>query len=538
MNLSDSLDTTVRVMFVDDEDKMRKLLHICIDWASIGYVPTKDAASAHHALELIPIVRPDVIITDIQMPFINGLDFAQMVMEEYPTIKLVVLTAHEVFDYAQKGVEIGVSSFLLKPVKREELIQKMSDIRQTVIGERKRLYEYETLKEQLRTNLEFLRENYLSNLLVTPADPEILQNNLDYYHIPLQSDTGYYNLLLLTPLISSDVEMGNLQYMQCQELVRSVLVRIQGAIFFTDIHNNLIILCGNKRINLLTYAAFLTSAISEKIGIEIYTGIGTPITTLTDLPQCYKIAYQAAQVARYSNDTACLSTTAHSSISFQMHDYLQNCLVDLSMYLQIPLKEEALAAVTNIYERLKCTSNVPFSDVIVTSLNIVNTILTTLSENDIPYQKIYQTEHLPYTHILKMASFDEIRTYILQLTAFTLEEIAHYTSHKGNALIGSIQIYIDEHLTDPSLSLKKIAAHNYINASYLSRIFKEVTGMTFMDYLISVRIEKAKKLLANPTFRIYEIAEMVGIHDPNYFSKFFKKYAGDTPAGYRDSLQP
>ncbi len=536
MNTVIPLEENIRVMFVDDEDKMRKLLHICIDWNSIGFTPTKDAASAHHALELIPLEHPDVIITDIEMPFINGLEFSQMVTEEYPDIKLVILTAHDLFDYAQKGVEIGISSFLLKPVKRDELIEKMVEIRKTLKAEQKRLYEYETLKEQLQINLEFLSKNYLSHLLLNQIEPTTLWNNLTYYHIPLHPNTGYYNILLLMPMTSDDVETGNLQHIQCLEIVRSILERIQGAILFTDIHQNLIVLCENKKINLLTYATFLSSAIYTKVGIDVFTGSGTPITTLTDLPKCYKLAYQAAQVAKYSNDTACLSINAHSTILLQMHDHLQQCLEDFSMYLQIPLKENAMDIIIHIYQTLNTTPNIPFSDVIVTSLNIINTILTTLSNSNIPYHEIYQTEHLPYTHILSMKTPEEIQIYIEQLTAFTLEQIEGYTSYKGNTFIGNIRKYINEHISDPSLSLKKIAADNYVNASYLSRVFKEVTGMTFMEYLISVRIEKAKSLLANPNLRIYEIAEMVGIHDPNYFSKFFKKYTTITPAGYRETL--
>lgn len=537
MSISSFLDTAIRIMFVDDEDKIRKLLHVCIDWNSIGCIPVKDAASAHHALELIPTERPDVIITDIQMPFINGLDFAQMVMEEYPEIKIIVLTAHDLFDYAQKGVDIGVYGFLLKPVKRDELIQKMKDLREIIIEERKRLYEYETLKLQLQRNLETLAQTYLTKLLLNKVDEETLWKNLEYYHIPLHPDTEYYNILLLMPVWDDDIETGNLQHIQCHELISSIIKRLQGVILFPDIHQNLVLLCENKKINLLTYASLFSTTIQDKIGISVYASTGSPVTSLIELSNCYKVAYQAALVAKYSNDRAYLPTNVRHTALFQMHDHLQQCMEDFSMYLQIPLKDKAMEMIYLFYNVLESTKEVPFSDIIVTSLNIINTILTTLSDNHIPYHEIYLTEHLPYTHILTMKELSEIKNYMEQLTAFTLDQLEQYTSSKGNAFIGSIQKYMNDNLSDPSLSLKTLASINFVNASYLSRIFKEYTGTTFMDYLMSIRIEKAKKMLANQTLRIYEIAELVGIHDPNYFSKFFKKYTGETPASFRESIK-
>lgn len=137
----------IKMMIVDDEDKMRGLLKICIPWNELDYVITDDVSSANQALELIAERKPDVIITDIEMPFINGLDFAEMVLEEYPHIKIIILTAHDEFDYAKQGLEIGISSFLLKPIKREELIRTVTEIRNSIREEQKKLYQHELLQK-------------------------------------------------------------------------------------------------------------------------------------------------------------------------------------------------------------------------------------------------------------------------------------------------------------------------------------------------------------------------------------------------------
>ena len=122
------------------------------------------------------------------------------------------------------------------------------------------------------------------------------------------------------------------------------------------------------------------------------------------------------------------------------------------------------------------------------------------------------------------------------MVRFTLYQVNLYTDARGNKLIHTILQYLNENLSNSTLTLKKIAEINYVNPSYLSRIFKEVTQMNFVDYLATLRIEKAKRLLQTGNLRIYEIAESVGISDPNYFSKLFKKYTNMTPAQYKEEI--
>ena len=181
----------IKVMLVDDEDKMRGLLRICIPWEELDYVITDDVSSANQALELIAERKPDVIITDIEMPFINGLDFAEMVLEEYPHIKIIILTAHDEFDYAKQGLEIGISSFLLKPIKREELIRTVTDIRNSIREEQKKLYQHELLQKKLNENRDYIIQNFFSNMMVSSLPSDYLWENLSYYQIPLHRDSGF-----------------------------------------------------------------------------------------------------------------------------------------------------------------------------------------------------------------------------------------------------------------------------------------------------------------------------------------------------------
>ena len=280
----------IKVMIVDDEDKMRGLLKICIPWNELDYVITDDVSSANQALELIAERKPDVIITDIEMPFINGLDFAEMVLEEYPHIKIIILTAHDEFDYAKQGLEIGISSFLLKPIKREELIRTVTEIRNSIREEQKKLYQHELLQKKLNENRDYIIQNFLSNMMVSSLSSDYLWENLNYYQIPLHRDSGFFNILLLTLNVSQDIEESIMQQFQCREILHTAAERINGLLVFQDIHMNLVLLTENRKINLYNYGFHFSTLLMDKLGIKSYVGVGTPVERLEDIRSSYRQA--------------------------------------------------------------------------------------------------------------------------------------------------------------------------------------------------------------------------------------------------------
>ncbi len=523
-----------RIMFVDDEEKIRKLLRICIDWEALGFEVTADASSANQALEMISSENPDIIITDIEMPYMNGLDFAEMVSWEYPSIKTVILTAHSDFNYARKGVDIGIYSFLLKPIKRDEITEVMKNLRNTLIEEKKQLYEYESLKARLQDNWDYIVQNFLNNMLLNSFSQEILQDNLGFYKVPLHMDSGYYNILLLSTIPSPRIEENILQLLKCQELVSSMIKKIDGLVLFTDLQHNIVLLSENKKINLYTYASHFVTILSEKLKIEIYSGVGAPVEHLTDIRNSYKHAYNAIQVSKFSQGKSFIANSNLENQYTKLSNIIQTMEDDISLYLKIPIEDKVIERIDSIYNVINSNPHIEFSNVLIMSLSIVNTILSAVIDLGITYNDIYQTDNLPYAHILKLKDTQSIKAYIVNFVQFTMKQIESFNQSKGNQLITSIIQYINENISDSTLSLKKISEINYINSSYLSRIFKAVTGTTFIDYLINIRIEKAKKLLTSSNFKIYEIAEQIGINDPNYFSKYFKKHTNFTPAQYKE----
>ena len=158
-------DDALKVILVDDEHLVRDLLKNCIKWDDIGMKVAGEASNAHEALDLIEMLMPDIIIADIHMPFIDGIEFSRIVIEKYPHIKILILTGYEEFEYAQKCVKVGVADFLLKPINDDEIIKALLKIKEKINEERNYRNEYDQLKVQLEESLPYLKEKFLNELL-------------------------------------------------------------------------------------------------------------------------------------------------------------------------------------------------------------------------------------------------------------------------------------------------------------------------------------------------------------------------------------
>ncbi|MFC5469087.1 response regulator [Cohnella suwonensis] len=143
---------TIKAIVVDDEDNARNLVPIIVDWHSLGYEFVGEATSGSEALELIEAVRPDVVFTDINMPFMDGLELSRLIKIRHPLVKIVIITAHPEFEYAKKSLQIGVQSFILKPLEAEEVERVALEIKQNLHEEATRWNEYQQLQEQLKEN--------------------------------------------------------------------------------------------------------------------------------------------------------------------------------------------------------------------------------------------------------------------------------------------------------------------------------------------------------------------------------------------------
>ncbi|TCL71572.1 two-component system response regulator YesN [Hydrogenispora ethanolica] len=528
----------LKVIIVDDEYLVRDLLKNCIDWNRYGMIIAGEAASAPEALELIERETPDILFTDICMPCMDGLEFSALAIERHPPLKVVVLTGHEEFEYAQRSIKVGVSDFLLKPINDEEIAKVAARLQDTIARERNRQDEYCRLKEQLTEHLPYLREKFFNELILNPASAggNDLRSKLTYYGIELAGDN-----LQVAVLESMDLDRTANSWeedrlvlaMQGMELVRQTLAEHPFDHCFFDNSQRVVILHSEAGFDLNELCEAIKTAALRRLTGAFCIGIGGAYQGLEHICHSYKEACFALrykvllgknQLIHYSD----LHVAEEREWHFQSE---QSELFEF--YLKAGLSEKALDLIEDFYQPLSHAQNVALAPIRVIAANLVSWVLNVLTGQGINLADIFEDTLQPYQDVFTIDTLPEMKDYLKQLTLRSIAAVHSAQNRKVNKLTAKIQEYLLVHYPCSNLSLAGVAKEFYLNPSYLSRIFKQTVGQSFVEFLTQIRMEKAIKMLKETDLKVYQIAERVGIGDPHYFSICFKKYTGMSVNDFR-----
>lgn len=530
-------DQLLKVMLVDDEENERNLLRICINWNELGMEIIGEASSAREALDTLDEINPDIIITDIRMPFMDGLEFSKIVVETYPYIKVMVLTAHEEFEYAKEGIKVGVADFLLKPIKRSELKNALTNLKNKIESERLYKNEFNELKKQLEDNFPYIKERFLNELVQNSLLTEYLENKLSYFSL---EDFKHFVQVALIEYENTDKEVFEEQKvllgMKCTEIIKKYFKEDNRIEIFTDNGQRIVILSGNDNIELIECCEQIKAMIINRLKCYVSIGVGNVYCDIKDLKRSYSEACEALnyKVLYGKNNVISFADTNINENSWSTNT---DEISKIGFYVKTGIGEKAIEQVHLIFKDFYHTGLKSIDQIRITSINIVTVLLNAITELGLNYNDIFTDGSLPYDKILKIDTVPDMDNYITGIITDIVNSVKVIRTRKTNKVISEIIDSMQENLENPDLSLSSIAKEFYLNSSYLSRTFKQETGCTFVEYLTKLRIEKALNLFKETELMLYEVAEKVGIPDPNYFGKCFKKYVGMSVNDYKKQIQ-
>lgn len=523
------LDGLLKVLIVDDEHLVRNLLRHCIDWEEIGYEIVGEASNAHEALDLVEQLKPDVIFTDIYMPFMDGLEFGRIVFERYPSIKIIVLTGYEEFEYAKKSIKIGISDFLLKPINDDEIRKVAVKLRATIEAERNQMAEYDRVKKQLEENLPYLKERLLNKLIQNTHTYEDIKHQLDYFHISINPSYVQVGLIEASLPETAGIlgeEEQLLLNMQCQELVAKYFRNDDFVSVFFDSNQNIVVLNSELDIDFNDCLEAIRTLIINKLKCQITIGVGNIYNQVSRIKTSYKEAFDALNYKIIAGKNQVIN---YSDINFshsKSHAAQSDCMDSLAFYIKAGLKKKVVESIENAFcENNLCGNSVDIDSIRVIASSIISIILSVITELEINISDIFSGSQ-PFDKVFRIDTLPEMRKYLLEISELTTNIILNMQNKKVNQAIEDIKEYMNNNLSDSELSLSRTAKKFYMNVSYLSRIFKQESGSTFVEYLTRIRMEKAITLLKETDLKAYQIAEKVGIANPHYFSICFKKWTG------------
>lgn len=530
----------IKVFLVEDEFVMREGIKKNIDWAGHGYEFCGDASDGEMAFPMIKKAQPDIVITDIKMPFMDGIELSRLLKKEMPSVEIIILSGYEEFEYAKAGIEIGVAQYLTKPISGNELLKEL-DLLSAKIETRRQEKELKALYlKEMEENRQGEKKDFFKELVSGQRSMSALLSMAD--KLDLNITAMWYNLVLLKANLPDKKQDGySDEYIAMDRELCELEMKDKIIQFDRDLEGKAILFMADSKEELEELQseslAKATAIFEQHEGIRYFGGIGKAVGRLTALEESYATALRAFAHQYLVKENMILHLEDEdSSIQSMQEDFnianVEPKQVDRGKvrdFLRIGDGSEAPYFVEEYFRELgnSAMNSVVFRQYIMMDLYFCAAEF--VEELGVPKEEI-EAFDISNKELQTLEGCMRYLTCILQ-KAIEVRDNAASSRHQD--VVDEILQYIEERYADEELSLNTIAEHVNFSPNHLSTIFSKQTGQTFIKYLTDFRMMKAKELLRCTGKRSSEISLEVGYKDPHYFSYLFKKTQGVTPTQYR-----
>mgnify|MGYP002407267458 FL=1 len=535
----------IQILVVDDEAIIREGIIKSIDWGAYSIEIAGEAANGKEALDFIQISKPDIIITDIRMPVIDGLELAKRLQKLIPPIKLIILTGYGEFEYAQKAIEYKVSDFILKPVGAEELIKVVLKLKDEIIAEREKAKVRNSNEAMLKENLPVIQGkmiNRLLNGLYTIEDTDKVSKKAKVMKIDL---SGPYFQVFIIAIDDYIHQLGNSHAKNRELVLESILSISEEAISSYGkgyLHRNemgmFVGIINRDRItfDIVDMCRQIQFLISKHLKLSVSIGIGNKVKDILSICKSYNEAFNALRNRVYSGKSSVIHIRDISMDNECASIMYMNSFSKEEKELQIYIKLIDRKKINNLLDRLFkrfVTEKADYNCIRNISLYFMFAAFKDLKELGINVEDRLELQFDPFIEIEKYETAEEMKKWMISVFSDLLHIIENEKNEKYKYIVKVGIDYMINHYNEP-LSLTIIADEVHVTPNYFSRVFREETGQNFIEWLNKFRVDKAKDFLLNIGMKTYEVAEKVGFSDYKHFSYNFKKYAGCNPTEYRE----
>ena len=526
------------VFAVDDEPIVLEGIRSKIDWEGSGFTFAGEATDGEIALSMIHEIKPDILITDIKMPFMDGLQLAEAIKRTQPWIKIIILSGHDEFDYAKKAISIGIEDYLLKPFTPDELLSSLNKTAAQIDKERKQLSDISRLREELKSSEALIKKDFLNNLVHGSEEMNtVIQKSSE---LGINLIARYYKVLI------SRIESRSGDQQKQQEacsLLNSYSTAINEAVSFFH-HSNLLVCIfkGSTQAELDDNSFRAAETISHIAGknedCTVVTAMGKTVDHLSQLKTSYEDAKKILNASGTGENRIISSDDLEQSESGSTEAALLELkegdpLVDKLKYAA---KGDIQSIIDESMELIKKNPDQfsVFASYLLVDLIFAVSKLVEKLGGDI---KALKPEILQRKFIDDAVSDEErFTTTLEQVLQFALEYRDSKMTGKYADVILKAKKYIEENYADQNTTLTTVAEAVALSPNHFSTIFSQECKTTFIEYLTNVRLENAKRLMRETDMKGYDIAYECGFSDPHYFSYIFKKNTGLSPREYKLSV--
>lgn len=534
----------IKVFLVEDEIVIRNGIKNSIEWKREGYEFVGEASDGELAYPMILRTKPDILITDIRMPFMDGLELSRLVKQELPDIKILILSGYDEFEYAKSAIKLRVAEYLLKPISSAKLLEVLKEVTASIHQEREERELLKKYEDDMRENRQYEKAEFLSRVITQSLSVlEILEQGKQ---VGIDLSAGMYNTILLKVSGPSGDAEEQRQMAEVSAKVEGLLDSKSNMYYFRRGIEGWAVLClaedeaqMNKEIEGLRQE--IRNIVEESpVKAEYFGAVGCIVLRLGNLKEsmeeaervfAYRYLKDWNQIIDNGEITGRVEENSELNLSSLQIEKMDRRITE--KFLKTGLKGEGIHFIDEYFESLgeNNIQSLLFRQYV--AMDIYLTAVSVLEELGYASEELV-TRCGDFKEMESvLATVEQTKEYLKTILETTISLREAVSKQKYSKLLKDAKSYIEQNFGNEEISLNTVAASVNLSPNHFSTIFSQETGKTFIEFLTDARMDRAKELLRSTSMKTAEIAYAVGYKDSHYFSYLFKKTQGRTPREFR-----
>lgn len=538
-----------RLIIVDDNMYERNGIRQSVDWEKLGVEVVGVFGSGTEVLENMEALQPHIVIADIAMPMMSGIELATEIKKTHPHTRIIFISCHSDFEFARSAVDLGVYRYVMKPILSDELTVALEKLLEQIKREERLNREKDGMKRQIRDMMPFVQEQLFRELLLgSLSDMEDIKERFSYLDIPWAEDETYHVVYMEIhdaqnshdakeaegrPLPASGAERAYLEAYTVKGLVKGL--GSKGlALFPVQMSANSYAVIVLKAGDILEVVSNLALTLGNEAGLNATMGISKPSQEPSRAPKLYSQARKAVKTRFYSQGNPIIGYWEIEDAADEPREIiteLESVYDEIKLILSEGDEDEIQEFIKkHLYSR-RLGNEANAKAFVFSLINITGIVLMSYNKS---YKDIFGDEVVIWKKLNRFETIADVDRWLFNIFKSIRENLMEKTSSRPAKIAEVIKEIIHTRYHQP-LTIEDISRSVYISGRHANNLFKKETGKTIFDYLVEYRIAMAKKLLMDKDSKVAAVAESVGYVNTSYFCLAFKKYTGMTPAEYKNA---
>lgn len=528
-----------RILLVDDEDEIREGIACRINWEAIGFTLIETSPNGLDALEKAERLRPDVVMTDIRMPYMNGLEFGEKLRTFLPSVRLIFISGYDDFELAQGAIKLHASGYILKPVRCAELTEILTKVKEQMDEELANRRDLERLRKKYEESLPLLREQFLIGIIEGRFPKDRIRAQAASLHIELEADGGAVALL-------SGNDCGDkIPVLQGQKMLLPIFLQRTArevlahyCQFMDFIYSDCVVVIARLDQNigiepLLKGMNEVHRVCRNVLEEKVIAGISTMSTDFYGLKYSYREAQSALAYSSMAGGLQAVYIADVEPDTSVWAEFDESDKMQIINAIKLSGEKEISENIHSLFSRFD-TAVLPLGQYQIFLIGLLSFVMKLVQRYDLDDIYIFGMEPNFHDIFEKYSAPEAMERLCTEICVRINGEIRQERVNTIKTIVSSAQQFIRENYSNPKLSVEVLCAFLHISPSYFSSTFKRETGVSFVCYLTDLRLKKAADLLKSTDDKASVIAGKVGFNEQYYFSYLFKKHFGVTPYQYRN----